>query len=71
MIDSTIVNGQKQQDVVLNIVKELKADFESQKANEDIRRKYEYYKKHFLNEKAEKDIKIKELDIYKEKDGPL
>ena len=36
-----------------------------------MRKKYEYYKKQAISEKAEKDIKIKELQIYKEKEGPV
>lgn len=60
MIDST-AKAQNQSEIVISILKELKSEFESEKQKEEIRKKYEYYKKQAINEKSEKDAKIKEL----------
>lgn len=46
---------------MISILKELKSEFESDKQKEEIRKKYEYYKKQAISEKSEKDAKIKEL----------
>ena len=55
MIDSSANNGQSHNEIVLRIVKELKSDFESDKEKEEFRKKYEYYKKIFLNESLTED----------------
>ena len=68
MIDSTTNKTSNQSEVVLKILKELQTDFDSEKQKEELRKKYEQYKKMFLNEKTEKDAKIKELQIFKTKD---
>ena len=69
MIDSNTNKALNSSEIVLNILKELKSDFESDKQKDEIRKKYEYYKKQAINEKAEKDAKVKELAIIKEKEG--
>lgn len=45
----------------MNIIKDLKKDFDNEKVKEEFRKKYEYYKKISQTEKAEKDAKIKEI----------
>ena len=44
MIDSTN-NNKNQVELVLNIVKDLKNDFESDKEKEEMRKRYEHYRK--------------------------
>ena len=68
MIDSTTNKTSNQSEVVLKILKELQTDFDSEKQKEELRKKYEQYKKMFFNEKTEKDAKIKEISILKTKD---
>jgi hypothetical protein len=51
---------------LLSILKELKAGSSVETEKEELRKKYENYKKLFLGEKLEKDSKINELKILKE-----
>jgi len=51
---------------LLQILKDLKSNSDLEAQKEEFRKKYENYKKLFLNEKLEKDCKSKELEILKE-----
>ena len=53
------------------ILKSLKIQTEVEKQKEEFRKKYENYKKMFMNEKTEKEAKMKELQILREKEGPI
>ena len=48
----------------------MKQDIELERQKEEFRKKYENYKKMFLDQKHEKDCKIKELLILKEENPP-
>lgn len=52
-------------------MKDLKSQSDSETQREEFRKKYEQYKKLFMNEKLEKECKIKELTLLKEKEGPI
>ena len=56
-------NGEKetQYQKLLKILNVLKSDGETEKQKEEYRKKYENYKKMFLNEKTEKESKVKEI----------
>lgn len=49
----------------------MKKDFDAEKQKEEIKKKYEYYKKMFITEKTEKEAKIKELAVLKDNEGPM
>jgi len=49
----------------------MKKDFDAEKQKEEIKKKYEYYKKMFISEKTEKESKIKEIAVLKDTEGPI
>ena len=51
---------------IRNILKGLRQDVELEKSKEEMRKKYDQYKKMFYNEKHEKECRTKELAILKE-----
>ena len=53
------------------MIKSLKKDFDQEKQKDEIKKKYEYYKKLFMDEKTQKESKIKELTVLRENDGPI
>ena len=54
-----------------SILTSLKKEVELEKQNEELRKKYDYYKKMSYNEKHEKESKIKELQIFKDEFPPI
>ena len=48
------------------ILKGLRQEVELEKQKEELRKKYDYYKKMFYNEKHEKESRIKELQVFKD-----
>ena len=56
---------------LMEILKSLKVQSEAEKQKEEFRKKYENYKKMFVNEKCEKEALAKEISIIKEKEGPI
>lgn len=50
---------------LMKILGTLKAEAELEKEKEELRKKYENYKKLFVNEQVEKNSKAKELELLK------
>ena len=50
---------------LMKILGTLKAEAELEKEKEELRKKYENYKKLFVNEQVEKNAKAKELELLK------
>ena len=55
--------------ILIDILRKLQKEAALEKQKEEYRSKYENYKKLCLKEKSEKDIKIKELQVFRDKEG--
>lgn len=60
--------GQQDNSALKDLLTSIRQDGSHVAQKEEFRKKYENYKKIFLNEKHEKDCKIKELETLKEKE---
>lgn len=69
-IDEVANQSPSENKQLLELLKQLKEDSSVHDQKEELRQKYENYKKMFLNAKAEKDQKVKEIQVLREEQPP-